>query len=383
MATAVKEGPVESTAVARVESPRGALRLLRPVAEPAAIVQAQNEMRAMVHEALKEGRDFGKIPGTDKPTLLKPGAERVALGFGCYYGEPIIVDKEIDHDRENHYTKRRKQWNNKFQGDRSFVWIEESGTSQGLYRYVVRVQVINRETGQVVGEGVGSCSSMESKYIDRPRDTENTVLKMAHKRAIVAAALMTFGLSDEFTQDVEDLQQNGAAAAEEAEAPAAPPPRPLTIETALEVPLPGASTSWGGKGGTALGLLDLKMLKSVATWLGTKIDEEAQKSGKSDPVKVHTLAATKLVIEFKESEAKKDPSAPAPAAKPAKGGKVEDALKDPKVAELRVEISKLLENPIFKAEDRLAVQKRLEKATDVQSLTIIHEELQQAVELGF
>lgn len=204
-------------AVAVIEKPlpaKSIMRLLRPVAEPAEIVQAQNEARALVHQSLKEGRDYGKIPGTDKPTLLKPGAERVALGFGCYYGEPIIVEKEIDHDREVKWTKRKKQWKNRFRGDREFDWVEEAGVSLGLYRYVVRVQVINRDSGQVVGEGIGACSSMESKYIDRPRDSENTILKMAHKRAIVAACLVTFGLSDEFTQDVEDLQ-NGAAPKDE------------------------------------------------------------------------------------------------------------------------------------------------------------------------
>jgi Homeodomain-like domain-containing protein/HNH endonuclease len=196
----IPEQPQPGTAVA---PPRQAIRLLRPIAEPSEIVAAQNEMRAMVHGALKDGRDFGKIPGTDKPTLLKPGAERVALGFGCYYGEPIIVEREIDHDREVKWTKRKKKWRNAHQGDREFTWEEDSGVSLGLYRYVVRVQVINRDNGQVVGEGIGACSTTESKYIDRPRDSENTVLKMAHKRAIVAACLVTFGLSDEFTQDVE------------------------------------------------------------------------------------------------------------------------------------------------------------------------------------
>jgi uncharacterized protein (DUF3820 family) len=216
MTAAVK--PEESTAVAVVPS-KGVMRLLRPVAEPAEIVEAQNAMRAMVHQALKEGRDYGKIPGTDKPTLLKPGAERVALGFGCYYGEPVIIEKEIDHDREVRYTKRKKIWRNQFHGDRHFDWQEEAGVSQGLYRYVVRVPVVNRETGDVVGAGVGACSSMESKYIDRPRDCENTVLKMAHKRAIVSAALVTFGLSDEFTQDVEDIPTAAAAAKDSGEPP--------------------------------------------------------------------------------------------------------------------------------------------------------------------
>jgi len=181
----------------------------------------------MVHSALKEGRDYGVIPGTgDKPTMLKPGAERVALAFGCYYGEPEIIEKEVDHDREVRWKKTKwvirpkpEGWKeikeaglgrNRKLDDNKWVWQEreeESGTSLGLYRYVLKVPVISRETGEVVGSGIGSCSSLETKYIDRPRDTENTILKMAHKRAMVAACLVTFGLSDEFTQDVEDLAQ--------------------------------------------------------------------------------------------------------------------------------------------------------------------------------
>lgn len=197
--------------------------MIRPIAAPAEVLKVQEETRELVTAILKEGRDYGVIPGTDKPSMLKPGAERTALAFGCYYGEPEIIEREIDHDRvvqwiktkwvekpkpENHQElKAQGVGRNKKFGER-WAWqekTEEQGTSLGLYRYVVRVPVIQRETGVVVGYGIGSCSTMESKYIDRPRDSENTALKMAHKRGIVAACLITFGLSDQFTQDVEDL----------------------------------------------------------------------------------------------------------------------------------------------------------------------------------
>jgi hypothetical protein len=184
---------------------RPALGLIRPIASPAEVLKAQEETRVMVTEILQEGRDYGTIPGTDKPSMLKPGAERTALAFGCFYGDPEIIEREIDHDRVNEYTKRKKVWNNAHPNDRTFEMKEEHGTSRGLYRYVVRVPVIYRESGQVVGHGIGSCSTMESKYIDRPRDSENTALKMAHKRAVVGGCLITFGLSDQFTQDTEDM----------------------------------------------------------------------------------------------------------------------------------------------------------------------------------
>lgn len=217
-AVVVHEAPSAGLAVA----PAGRVALLRPIAAPAEVVQAQEATRDMVAAALKEGRDYGQIPGTDKKALLKSGAERVALGFGCYYGEPIILEREVDHDRAVRWVKRKKVWRNQFKGDREFTWAESTGESLGLYRYVVKVPVVLRETGAVVGHGVGSCSTMESKYVENPRDAENTVLKMAHKRGVVGACLLTFGLSDQFTQD-EDLVavQRGAAADD---AGADPPP---------------------------------------------------------------------------------------------------------------------------------------------------------------
>jgi hypothetical protein len=202
MSTAVQLHGGEPTALA---PSRPSLGLIRPIAAPAEVLKVQEETRAMLAEILQEGRDYGVIPGTDRPSMLKPGAERVALAFGCMYGEPEIVEHEIDHDRVVEYTKRKKVWKNEYTGDRRFDWEESTGISRGLYRYVLRVPVIHRESGQVVGNGIGSCSTMESKYIDRPRDSENTALKMAHKRALIAAGLITFGLSDQFTQDTEDL----------------------------------------------------------------------------------------------------------------------------------------------------------------------------------
>lgn len=197
--------PVEGPGTALAEI-RPAPRLLVPVAAPAEIIAAQEATRELITKALKPGRDYGTVPGIDKPFLQKPGAERITIGMGCYFGEPRISEKEIDHDRVVRWVKRKK---------RGGTWVEESGESLGLYRYVIAVPVVHRESGQVVGEGVGSCSTMESKYIDRPRDSENTVLKMAHKRAAVAATLLAFGLSDQFTQDedtVEPVEHRGNAA---------------------------------------------------------------------------------------------------------------------------------------------------------------------------
>lgn len=175
--------------------------LIRPIARPAELLETHEEVRALIADALMEGRDYGKIPGTgDKPTLLKPGAERVTMAFGCY-SRFRVAEKEVDHDREVPWVKRKKKWEN---GRQTGEWEETRGSSIGLYRYVVECEIVHRESESVVGSCIAVCSSMEAKYVDRPRESENTVLKMAEKRAHVGAVLNAFGLSEQFTQDIEE-----------------------------------------------------------------------------------------------------------------------------------------------------------------------------------
>ena len=197
----------DSTALAVQDEPAGLERpqhaLLRPVVSPVELIRYQKEVHELIASALEKDRDYGVIPGTKKPTLLKPGAERVGLAFGTF-PRYVVVGEEIDHNVEISWLKRRWTWG-KAKGEK--VWTEERGTSLGLYRYVIGCELVQRSTGDVVGYGIGSCSTLESKYLDRPRDLENTVLKMAQKRAFVAATLNAYALSDRFTQDMEDQAQ--------------------------------------------------------------------------------------------------------------------------------------------------------------------------------
>lgn len=193
--------------------------IVRPIVTPAAMIEAHTEVAQLIAKALTKDTDYGVIPGAGtKPTLLKPGAERLVKAFGCV-ARYHIVETERDHNFPVSYTKRKKVWANKFKGDRAFTWAEEHGMAEGLYRYVVRAEIVRLDASEVVGDGLGSCSTMETKYVDRPRDCENTVLKMAQKRALVAAVLNAFGLSDRFTQDVEDLGGHEEPAAPEPEQP--------------------------------------------------------------------------------------------------------------------------------------------------------------------
>jgi hypothetical protein len=180
-----------TTTALEVSQPR-TIGLVRPVASPAAVIEAHREAAALIKDALEQGRDYGTIPGAGvKMVLLKPGAERLTLAFGASV-QLDIIEKEIDHDREVQWSKYSK-----------------SGTSRGLYRYVVRVRLV-RPDGSQIGEGIGAASTMESKYIEAPRNAENTVLKMAKKRAHVDAVLSMAALSDRFTQDIDDADDEGA-----------------------------------------------------------------------------------------------------------------------------------------------------------------------------
>lgn len=161
------------------------ITLLRPIATPAELIERHKEVTILIKDSLEEGKDYGIIPGTNaKNVLLKPGAERLCVAFGCH-PEYKVSSADADHDRKNDYFRRG-----------------QAEQSVGFYRYVIVCDLLRG--GQVVGSGIGSCSTMENKYISRPRDVENTVLKMAQKRALVAAVLNTFALSDRFTQDIEE-----------------------------------------------------------------------------------------------------------------------------------------------------------------------------------
>ncbi len=208
---------------------------------PAGVIEQVALIQHVMSAVMTDGQHYGTIPGCgDKPTLLKPGAEKLAMTFRL---APTLT-------------------------------IERTEQAGGHREYLVRCQLVSITSGQIMGEGVGSASTMESKYRWRteatgkpvpeaywhhrdpdllgghafsPRkkggkweiyhkvenadiaDTYNTVLKMAKKRAFVDAVLTVTAASDLFTQDIEEL---GVAAAEITPAPAETPKAQPTPEPA-------------------------------------------------------------------------------------------------------------------------------------------------------
>lgn len=181
-----------------------------------------SQVQAAVQSKLKPGHDYDTIPGTSKPTLLKPGAEKLLMMFGLT-SEYQIIEKIEDYEK-------------------------------GIFAYTMKC--ILSKGGYKITEGVGSCNSKENKYRwrwvsenelltgvdkgslkqrtnrwgnieyqienDEIYSQANTILKMAKKRAQIDATLTVASLSEVFTQDIEDMkefiQQEEAANLTEVEA---------------------------------------------------------------------------------------------------------------------------------------------------------------------
>lgn len=186
-------------------------------------------------DVMQDGTDYGKIPGIDRPTLFQPGAQMLDQIFGYVPTFEVTASSVIDWARPIPF-----------------------------FHYVVLCRLVSRRSGETVAEGIGSCNSYEDKYRWRNakrvcptcnaeaiikgktefgggwlcfkknsgcgakfRDgdraiegqtvgrvenedsasLENTISKMAQKRAHIAATLNATGASRIFTQDIEDLPQ--------------------------------------------------------------------------------------------------------------------------------------------------------------------------------
>lgn len=170
-----------------------------------ATMQKIATLQAVIQKTLRPDHDFGVIPGTQKPTMYKPGGEKICMMFG-------LTPQYDFMDKTENYK-------------------------DGFFAYNVRCTLYKNE--QAVSQGVGSCNSWEKKYryinsdavpegvdpstvksftdrygrvkykIDNPDpcDLVNTILKMAKKRAFVDAVLQVASLSEVFTQDLEDMRE--------------------------------------------------------------------------------------------------------------------------------------------------------------------------------
>lgn len=136
----------------------------------------------LVMTVLEKDVDYGIHPGTNSFALRDPGASKIINAFNCYPDHKILYSQETDE----------------------------------IITFQVQANLISRQTGNVVGTGIGSSSTMETKYgfrwVETPEDygykreeltrrrkgkyripnpevsdLGNTILKMATKRAEIDA----------------------------------------------------------------------------------------------------------------------------------------------------------------------------------------------------
>ncbi len=213
------------------------------------LIEQKKVIAQCMKELMKVNEHYGVIPGTGqrkdadgkdlppKPSLLKPGADLIGFMFRL---DADYINEEVIHD-------------------------------PGYIYYRVKCVLTHIPTGKRVGSGVGSCNSREERFhraapkkcprcgketifrskprnkdeernpdklgwycwakksgcganfqaddetitgqdsgIKDPSDLDNSILKMALKRARVDAILTATAASDFFTQDVEDLEGKAA-----------------------------------------------------------------------------------------------------------------------------------------------------------------------------
>ena len=197
-------------------------------------VERYNTITEFVSRVLRKDVDYGVIPGTEKFTLLKPGAEKLTTFFGLSTRFEIIERIEdwtgASHEGEPFfYYLYRCQL---FRGDLLVAEADASCNSRETkYRYresqrlcpsCQQAAIIKgREEyggGWICFKKKGGCGAkfstgdaaiegQQTGRIHNPdiADQVNTIQKMSQKRALVAATLLAVNASEFFTQDVEDM----------------------------------------------------------------------------------------------------------------------------------------------------------------------------------
>lgn len=266
----------------------------------------------VVQRLMVKDSDYGRIPGTDKDTLLKPGAEKLTSFFGL---SPIMVNVSSVED-----------------------WTGENHKGEPFFYFRVKCQLYRGEL--LIGEGEGSCNSWEKKYryrasellcpdcqkptvkkskfppkndpsaapgwycfakiggcgaefdatdkriTEQPRglvpnpdvaDVVNTVLKMANKRALVAATLVATNASEFFTQDVEDMDFGDGPIIDNKPAPKAE--KPSQAQQTTQRPAPAPASNGNGKKPSLANQIKTAAWKDVSYAIAQDYPEYANPDG--------------------------------------------------------------------------------------------------------
>jgi hypothetical protein len=232
MGEELRDGDETGRALVAVERAR-----FMPAMSIESAVERYNAVTEFVSRVLRKDVDYGVIPGTDKRTLLKPGAEKLTTFFGLSTRFELL--------------------------ERIEDWTGEEHGGEPFFYYLYRCRLLRGDVA--IAEGDASCNSREAKYRWREAqrlcpacgqaaiikgreefgggwlcfkkkggcgakypegdqtiesqqtgrvfnpdiaDQVNTIQKMAQKRALVGSVLLAVNASEFFTQDVEEMNFN-------------------------------------------------------------------------------------------------------------------------------------------------------------------------------
>ena len=129
--TSLAQDPVESTEIQRVATSPISVDSAMSEMTIQQITSRVNKINALLSTLMEPGKHYGKIPGCgDKPALHQPGAQLILMMFRMAPKFEIQIDDLGDRHRE----------------------------------YKVTVALTDQVSGIFIGEGTGSCSTLESKY---------------------------------------------------------------------------------------------------------------------------------------------------------------------------------------------------------------------------
>lgn len=165
------------------------------------------------HNVMQEGTDYGTIPGTQKPALLKPGAEMLKSAFSLELSTevtPVVEDwqkgffyykAETVLMRDGKFVAKVGVGSANSEETRySSRWVFESDIPQGT-----DINSLKSKT-RISKNGKEYKVYLVEPSISEKATLVNTLQKMAKKRSFVDAVLLVTGASRIFTQDVEDMK---------------------------------------------------------------------------------------------------------------------------------------------------------------------------------
>ena len=241
---------------------------LAPVVSVANALAAYQAKKELIDGIMKSGVDYVTIPGSAKPALLKAGAEKATSFFGLSthftdaekvedwtgkdHGEPFFYYRQtcslyrgdrLIASADGSCNSWEKKYHYRWVGEAEipagmtkenlvsrdgktseFAFAVEKSETSGKYgkpaEYWQKFKdAIAAGTAVKIQRTTSKGTKMDAWEIgaqlyripnDELPDLVNTILKMAQKRALVAATLIATGLSDYFTQDIEDFVQPGS-----------------------------------------------------------------------------------------------------------------------------------------------------------------------------